>query len=306
MSDQEVPAQPGNGAIPDDKQPVSPGARLAASRQERGWTIEQVASQLNLAPRQVVAIENDDYAALPGMPIVRGFIRAYAKLLKVDAVPLLATLGGQTVFTNQVAPGKNLATPFSEKRLPSMTDRPGLSSKWIVGLLLVLLTGVALWASGLVNFSNMSSQVKDGAESMPGTAERSETNSAPGDATPLAQPVPADQAINPGSSDAGSAGQTMQSAAASAGATQVAPLEPVSAKGLTLNVREESWIEIRRASDNKLVFSRLVKAGEVQSFEINEPVSLVIGNAAGVDATLRGEPIVLKSGKSNVARLSVK
>ena len=69
---------------------LTPGAQLALQRQARGWSIEEVATQLNLAARQIQAIEADNYAALPGMASVRGFIRGYAKILKVDPSPLLA------------------------------------------------------------------------------------------------------------------------------------------------------------------------------------------------------------------------
>jgi len=76
---------------------------------------------------------------------------------------------------------------------------------------------------------------------------------------------------------------------------------------LQLNVREDSWIEIRRSGDNRVLLSRLVKAGESETVQVAEPVSVVVGNAAGVDATLRGAPLELKaSSKSNVARLTVK
>lgn len=71
---------------------LSPGARLATAREAMGWTVKQVAAQLKLATRQIVALEADDYAALPEPAVVRGFIRAYAKLLKLDAVPLLALI----------------------------------------------------------------------------------------------------------------------------------------------------------------------------------------------------------------------
>lgn len=319
MSDQGVTEEPIDGAMPDGQPPVSPGARLAAYRIERGWTVEQVANQLNLAPRQVVAIESDDYPALPGMPIVRGFIRAYAKLLKVDAAPLLAMIGGETVLAPHVAPGKNLDTPFSEKRLPSMADRPGLSSKWIVGFLLALLIGVAIWASGLVQFPDMSSspsEAKGGMESARAPAADAGADSANGGTLP-AQDAPVEAAADPAGSDAAAvspapthdAGQAMQPvpSASTAPATATAPNpRPASENALTLKVREESWIEIRRESDKKLMFSRLVKAGETESYEVSEPVSIVIGNAAGVETTLRGEKIALKPGKSNVARFSVK
>jgi cytoskeletal protein RodZ len=70
----------------------SPGAQLMEARKALGLTVESVAAQLNLATRQIRALETDDYAALPGVATTRGFFRAYAKLLKLDAVPLLALI----------------------------------------------------------------------------------------------------------------------------------------------------------------------------------------------------------------------
>lgn len=316
MSDQGLNDQQG-GLEP---QMVSPGAQLAAYRKERGWTVEQVASQLNLAPRQIVAIESDDYPSLPGMPIVRGFIRAYAKLLKVDAAPLLASLGGETVLVHEsIQPRKTLATPFSEARLPTMTERQSLSSKWVVGTLVILLLGVAIWAARHEQ-----------------SAEASKASAPQANPSPAPAPVPAN-------SDAGPEQQTTASGQTSVEAPQVAeqtvlgnnaanqaptpmPVTPATPAAvpeqpapkpevtapagkdvLTLSVREDSWVEIRRADNNAVLLSRIVKAGETESIEMTQPVFVVIGNAAGVDLTLRGAPVELKrKANSNVARFNLK
>lgn len=71
---------------------ASPGAKLAAGRVALGWTVEQVAAQLKLAPRQIIALEKDDYPTLPEAAIVKGFTRAYAKLVKLDPDPILALI----------------------------------------------------------------------------------------------------------------------------------------------------------------------------------------------------------------------
>lgn len=304
MSDPGVNEQPGvNGAESDAGQPqLSPGAQLAAYREERGWTIEQVASQLNLAPRQIAAIEHDNYPALPGMPIVRGFIRAYAKLLKVDPAPMLAGLGGETILAHDsITPRQPLSMPFSETRLPSMMERPGLSSKWILGGLLAILLGVAIWAARHEdNIGDMSksssSQVKDGVANIPGPdanqpqVVKAEDQNVP--PLPETANAPAPAAVLP-----------------SAAPTAAAPA-PAAASGkdtLQLKVREDSWIEVRRTASSGIVLSRIVKAGETENIEVTEPVSVVIGNAAGVEATLRGAPVELKaSTSSNVARLTLK
>ena len=75
---------------------------------------------------------------------------------------------------------------------------------------------------------------------------------------------------------------------------------------LRLNFHEDSWVEIRRA-DKSVVISRLLKAGTSEAFDITEPVTVVIGNVAGVDASLRGSKLDIESGSNNnVARLSLK
>ena len=48
-----------------------PGAQLAAQRQALDWSVEQIADQLKLAPRQVLALENDNYSALPGAAVLK-------------------------------------------------------------------------------------------------------------------------------------------------------------------------------------------------------------------------------------------
>ncbi len=68
------------------------GTRLRDARVAAGLSIDAVAQQLKLAPRQVVALEECDFAALPGRTFVRGFVRNYARLLRLDAVALLEAL----------------------------------------------------------------------------------------------------------------------------------------------------------------------------------------------------------------------
>ena len=59
------------------------GGALRLAREKSGLTIHDIASRLKISPKQIIAIESDDFAALPESTIVRGFIRNYAKLLKI-------------------------------------------------------------------------------------------------------------------------------------------------------------------------------------------------------------------------------
>ena len=76
----------GSGAI------GSAGARLRAARAAAGLSVDAVAQQLKLAPRQVTALEEDDFQRLPGRTFVRGFARNYARFLRLDPDAVLALL----------------------------------------------------------------------------------------------------------------------------------------------------------------------------------------------------------------------
>lgn len=62
-----------------------PGAELARAREEAGTSLRAMADTLHLPEKQVRALENDDYANLPPPTFVRGYLRAYARTLGLDA-----------------------------------------------------------------------------------------------------------------------------------------------------------------------------------------------------------------------------
>lgn len=74
---------------PGTESAASPGVRLRRAREARGESVHEAAFAIKLSPRQIEALENDDFAALPGMAFVRGFARNYARYLGLDAAPLL-------------------------------------------------------------------------------------------------------------------------------------------------------------------------------------------------------------------------
>ena len=87
---------------------ASPGRALAAARAELKLSVADVSQQIKYGVKQIAAIEADDYAKLPGTTFVRGMIRSYAKLVQIDAGPLLARLHGRVELRHQhqvVRPG---------------------------------------------------------------------------------------------------------------------------------------------------------------------------------------------------------
>lgn len=68
---------------------ISIGEQLRRAREEKGLTIEQIATKLNLTSQVVKALEQDDEAHLPDNVFTRGYVRSYAKLVQLDATALL-------------------------------------------------------------------------------------------------------------------------------------------------------------------------------------------------------------------------
>ena len=69
--------------------PDPPGVQLQRARQIKLLDLVAVADELNLSPAVLKALEGDDYERLPGATFVRGYIRSYARLLKLSGDDLV-------------------------------------------------------------------------------------------------------------------------------------------------------------------------------------------------------------------------
>jgi cytoskeleton protein RodZ len=294
MSETEIPM---NAERPQAPQASldAPGVQLKARREAMGWSVQQVADQLKWAPRQVIALEEGDVAALPNMAVVRGFVRAYAKIVNLDPVPLVAMIVVRTSPSADASvppPRREGATTFAEVRFPSSTQRSLISRGWLIAiaLLLALLFGaykMGFFALLLPTDKATSTLVKPGVPAAPVQSKSVPLISVPPEpgSVALALPVAGYAARTP-------AGVPVAPSAASAVPAAAAPVAAASANALVLTVREDSWVELRSGAAAPLI-SRVIKAGSTETFEVSGPLQLVVGNAAGVAATLRGAPLML-------------
>lgn len=314
---------------------ATPGALLAAQREAMGWTVEQIADQLKLAVRQVKALEAGDYAALPNMAVTRGFVRAYAKVLKMDAAPLVAMIEVETPAGHEVVtPRKDLSASFSESRFPSMTERSSGSTGWLVGLAVVAVVGGAAayaYQSGMIPaslFERKAEEVKT-AETAPAIettlVKPGEENAplqqknvplisvppqqgeqgamsavegvAPAAVTPPAAATPAPTPAPVTAAPVMTPAPT-PATAATAPAPAPAPVAPaaVTSAGRQLVLKVTEDSWVEiRRPGTTPLISRLVKAGSTETFDIKDPALLIVGKPTGVQATLGGTPLPLPS-----------
>lgn len=272
------------------------GQALREAREAAGMSIEAVAQQLKLAPRQVAALENGSYAELPGRTFVRGFARNYARLLHLDADALVAALPDPTV-----APALDQPSLGGSSRSPVFEERPRRRVSWAIPLMLVALIGGAaifeLQRSGMLTST--------GSQSAPAKPAASEPLMAP--ALPATTPLP-----NPLTTPADTPASTSSPAEPPSLPITPAPASPApattgasSASNATLVItyRAASWTEVRDASGNRLLVGTM-PAGSTQTITGAAPFDVVLGNVSHATMTWRGATVDTSAYlKQNVARL---
>lgn len=68
------------------------GAILKSAREVQKLSVQEVADQLHLRPSIVVAIENNSFGELPGITFLKGYLKSYARLLKLSESEMLSHL----------------------------------------------------------------------------------------------------------------------------------------------------------------------------------------------------------------------
>ncbi|PRC91916.1 helix-turn-helix domain-containing protein [Solimicrobium silvestre] len=304
---------------------MSVGERLAFARTQQGLSIEQIAGQLKWSTRQIVEIEAGNYAVLPDLSTVRGFVRTYAKILKLDAAPLLEELSLEFAKLPVKAVDRPLLdTPFPTGRMPWLGRQNNRSQRVFGGLFLAFLVLLAVFVYRAELFHLFRSILPVSVESkaehadvltvqpdthiaMPATLE---ANSPSVGISPsgVSRPV-AEASVAPVSASV----PTQVPASVSANESlPVTPVQKTETKNinpddsLVLSFKQDSWVQIKH-SDGSAVSSHLYKAGTEEVVNVSQPLNLIIGNGPGVEAKLRGQNLVLqKQNGSNVVNLSVK
>jgi len=266
------------------------GGRLAEARKAQNLTTADVARQLKLSVWQVEALEAGGYQRLPGPIFVRGFIRNYARLVKLDPNELLHAAGDslpQTVARPELPPSQDIPFP-TERR--ARWPVPAAAAVIIVGVLAVY---EFYW-------NEPEAPVTQAIAVSPAPAVRPEkSQGVPAAPKPVGEAPAAQSAIT-----LATAVKTTQdgSPAYAAGAQADRSPKP-GERQLRLVFEEESWVEIRDRDEN-VIFSQLNRPGTRRSVNGMPPFSIVVGNSHGVRMSYDDKAVDLaRHTKIDVARL---
>jgi len=318
MSEPTLPVE--SAVPPSQPAPVSslpPGEQLRRARDARGLSVAYIAGHLKLGLKKVEAIEASQWARLPPLPYLRGFVRNYAKLVQLDAVPLLAAIDAALGHNAQqemasLQPAPALDTPFFDrpgrrpfKLPPALFGKGGVLG---LGVLVLVVVIVAVVWSGVLQGSHPA----DSAPSAVATASAApavvEPLMPPGVTPPGADPAPGpaegrieQNLVAPGAQ----AEPGVMPSAAPALPDVPAPLSPGGRSTLVLHFNDQAWAEVRQG-DGKVLLSRMNRAGTEQTLSGVGPFEMLIGNPAAVTLSRNGVRVDLAPfTRQNVARVKL-
>ncbi|HEB59329.1 MAG TPA: helix-turn-helix domain-containing protein [Gammaproteobacteria bacterium] len=263
-------AEPGTDTVAQQGVAAA-GQRLRSEREARGLSLTEVSTQLHLDPRLVTALEAGEDNRLPGATYITGYVRAYARLLKLDEDELAAMAG------SSVAPRSEL--------LPENVDlgRPrrgvGLAAWLVVAVLLVTAGGAGWWwfqsrPAGVVLSPAATRDALSVTDTPAAPAVMApETTEAAAPATPGSIPGPraaTDEASSP------------------APPPEATPV-PSSRIPLELRFTDDSWLEVTDASGAVLAYA-MMEAGSQVELQGIPPFEVLLGYAPGVAITYNGQP----------------
>ncbi len=290
-----------------DPAALHPGAILRQGREYRGLSIDEVSQALKLAPKQVAAIENEEFDLLPGNTFARGFVRNYARFLQIDPAPVLAAV------ERRLSQGEVDLNPPSNA---AGTMPVGSGSQGVPRVLLAILMLVVVALAVGVYFERFrpGSMGTWQLGTSPAPEKGADIPAAAGDAVPHVVELPAPggpapaanpPAVPPAPVQAVVPAPAPAAEPPAAAAPGVPALAPGALRRLQFSFGKESWVEVRDGS-GKLLVSKLNSTGSTLAIEGQPPFALVIGNAASVrlkvdDRAVDMQPHIIGS----VARLKL-
>ncbi|MBW8190865.1 DUF4115 domain-containing protein [Neiella marina] len=141
--------------------PETAGKILSDARKQMQLSVEDVAARLNLRANVIIAIDEDDEASLPSATFVRGYLRAYARLVGLTEDQVLQAYKGEAVQANMQSFSNRTSTERSDSRVMWLT----------YVIVLVLVACLVAWWWQKQQQSQLATQLSE-STSVPSTSEQ--------------------------------------------------------------------------------------------------------------------------------------
>ncbi|WP_373747196.1 RodZ domain-containing protein [Neisseria dentiae] len=262
------------------------GLKLRQAREQKGYSIGEVAERLKLSARQIEGLESGNYEGMPELVFVRGFLRTYGRFLDLDDNEVAA-------FLDRIMP-QNRNNLYAVDRSGSQalnyqqTEVKKSFPTWILGVLtaVVIGGGIYVWQSkSNQEYAKQSDNMErpEPAGSAAGNLQADNISVVAMGSDAAASAVPA------ASAPAAVPAQAVASEPAFA-ASAASGVVPVAADELAVKVLYRSNLVIKD-KNGAFVINRIVPAGSEHRFRGGAPYEVWIGYSLGATANYGGREI---------------
>ncbi|GAB4290278.1 MAG: DUF4115 domain-containing protein [Thiohalomonadaceae bacterium] len=237
---------------------AGPGQRLRLAREAAGLSREEVSTRLRLRLELIRALEEDDYAHLPPVAFVSGYLRSYARLLELPAEELVAMLERRDEAPALVSP----VMPPHQRR---SSDWPVKVVTWLIVLLLLSL--LAVWW-----LSRQPAEDEPAGDAAMLLAPDGNVSLTLPPVTETPPPVEPQETVAP---------EQVPVISAAPVPLQVTEVQLEAAGG-------DCWLEVRDADGKQLVYE-LLQDGMTRTVRGKAPFEIFLGNAPAVTVHYQGK-----------------
>lgn len=239
------------------------GSELRRAREHRGLSIDDLSNRTKISPSSLRAIEQNDAGRLPAAIFTRGFLKAYAREVRLDPEDIAHRFVAQFVPPEDETVAGTEQGYVDDSRQPAPEARPEHVRE---------LTAIAVVGSivlGIVVFSGWGRSPSSGASESPG-------------ATGIARA---------GGSPSESGGASRRPEIATTGSSgAVASGVGTSDTGLHIELQPRDVCWISAMADGRRVAFRLMQGGERETIDARDELVLRVGDAGSCAFSINGSP----------------
>ncbi len=273
-----------------DNPTLTPGQVLRRQRQSIGWSVEDIANALCLAPDLIEELERDDFEGMGGSTFVLGYLRSYARMVNVDLEPTITSFRDK--IPEYIPDPEHI--PGSKRSSRRKTKRSTLDLA-LFTLAIVIAVGVGYlliseywWSTEsneidenlLAEISSVSEVSIENESILESSLIQAPTLSDVVDAMTVESLIPLNLAIQ-GLEASSKVNDFSVSPGASASETS-------GANRLVLIFDEGSWVDVRDSAGQRLL-SQTVSVGNTIELNGMPPFTVFLGNAGGVRVQYLGK-----------------
>lgn len=291
------------------------GTILSQTRLALGQSLNDVSRDLRIRRAFLEAIEDGRYDGLPGTAYTLGFIRTYAEHLGLEGDEIVRRFKNES---GQVAPKSklNFPSPMSESTAPK-------AAVLLIGAVIAILA-YGIWYLSSNRYLDVAELVVPLPEHLrkmlPGdghgvvapvppaapspASSQLQAAEMPSPSSPAAALAPSEPPAPAEVNTAAAPPATMPAAPASPPPTVATATATDGSSRVVLTANADSWVEVREAGTRTPLLSRLMRAGETFAVPDRPGLTLMTGNAGGLDVTVDGQQVA-PLGKTGAVRRAV-